>query len=102
MNNYMKNYPFINTSASIPIVAWKLMKNRSHISSDIFIPGCSSHSGNSQGFKLAAESPNMSAKDIELLYCLIGKTIIYKQSCCIKRTRMYYIHTHKDGIINKL
>ena len=71
----MKNYPFINTSALIPIVAWKLTKNRSYIISDIFIPVCSPHSGNSQRFKLDAKSLNMSAKDIQLLYCLIGRLL---------------------------
>ena len=71
-NEDMKNYPFIDTNASIPIVAWKLTKNCSHIISDIFIPGCLLPSGNSQRFKLDAESPNMSAKDTELLYRLIG------------------------------
>ena len=75
----MKNYPFIDTSGSIPIVAWKLMKNRSHIISDISIPGCSSHSGNSQRFKLNAESPSMLEKDIELLYCLIGNLLFTRK-----------------------
>ena len=74
-NEVMKNYPFIDTCASILIVAWKLTKNRSHIISDISIPGRSPHSGNSQRFKLDVESPNMSAKDIELLYCPIGKLL---------------------------
>ena len=42
-------------------------KNYSHIINDISIFGRAPHSGNSQRFKLDAESPNMSAKDIELL-----------------------------------
>ena len=74
-NEDMKNYPFIDTSTLIPIVAWKLTKNCSHIISGISIPGRSPHSGNSQRFKLDAESPNISAKDIELLYCLIRRLL---------------------------
>ena len=72
----MTNYPFIDTSALIPIVAWKVMKNCSHIISDISIPGHSPHSGNSKRLKLDIESPNISAKDIELLYCLIGRRLL--------------------------
>ena len=33
-NEDMKNYPFINTNASIPILAWKITKNCSHIISN--------------------------------------------------------------------
>ena len=52
------------------------MKNCSHSISDILISGCSPHSGNSQRFKLNAESPSMPEKDIELLYCLIGRLLL--------------------------
>ena len=71
----MKNYPFIDTDVSISIVAWKLTKNFSHIISDISIPGFLPHFGNSQRFKLNAESPSMSEKDTELLYCLIRRLL---------------------------
>ena len=74
-NKDMKKYLFIDTGASIPIVAWNLMKNHSHIIINISIPGCSPHSGNSQKLKLDAESPSMSEKDIELVYCLIGRLL---------------------------
>ena len=37
-NEDLKNYSFINVSASIPILAWKLTKNRSHIISGTSIP----------------------------------------------------------------
>ena len=53
----------------------KLTKNHTCIINDISIPGYSPHSGNSQSFKLDTESPSMSEKDIELLYCLIGKLL---------------------------
>ena len=56
-----KNYLFIDVGTSIPIVTWKLTKNRSHIISDISIPGCPSHSGNNQRFKLDVESPSIPA-----------------------------------------
>ena len=89
-SNNMKNYSFIDTGTSIPTIAWELTKKCSHIISDISIPSCSPHSGNNQRFKLDAESPNMSEKDIELLYCLIwrllftGKiTVLDVQACVI-------------------
>ena len=74
-NEDMKNYPFIDTDAFIPIVTWKSTKNCLHIISDISIPGCSPHSGINQRFKLNAESSRMSEKDIELLYHLIGNIL---------------------------
>ena len=74
-NEDMKNYPFIYTDTSIPIVAWKLMKNCSYIISDISIHDCSPYSGNSQSFKLDAASPSMSEKDIILLYRLIRRLL---------------------------
>ena len=97
----MNNYPFIDTSAFISIIAWKLTKNCSHINSDISIPGCSPYCGNSQRFNLDVESPNMQVRGIELLYCLIGKLLCTKKYC-IRHTSMCYMHTHKDRIINKL
>ena len=74
-NKEVKNYSFIDTGASIPIVAWKLTKNHSHIISDVSIPGCSSHSGNSQRFKLDADSPSVS----ELLYYIIGSLLFTRK-----------------------
>ena len=93
MNENMKNYSFIDTGASSPIVAWKLTKNRSHIISVMSIPGCSSHSENSQRFKLNAESPSMSEKDIELLYCLIG---YYLQAKLLYQTYKLVLHTYSQ------
>ena len=58
------DYPFTNNDTYIPIVTWKLTKNRSHIISDISIPGRLPHSGSSQRFVLNANSPSMSEKDI--------------------------------------
>ena len=72
-NGDRKNYPLMDTGTSIPIVAWKLTKNRSHIISDISISGCLPHSGFSQGFKLNADSPSKSEKDICLFYSLIER-----------------------------
>ena len=70
-NKDKKNYPLMYTGASVPIVSWKLTMKQSYIISDISIPGCLPHSGFSQRFKLNAESPSMSEKDIGLLYRLI-------------------------------
>ena len=78
-NKDAKNYPFIDTGASILIVAWKLTKNCSHIICDISIPGCSPHSGNSQRSKLNAESLSISKKDIDLLYCLIWRLLFTRK-----------------------
>ena len=47
-NGDKKNYPLMDTGASIQIVTWKLAKNRSHIISAISIPGCLQHSRFSQ------------------------------------------------------
>ena len=94
-NKDMKNYPFIYTDVSIPIVAWKLTKNRSHIISDVSIPGGLSHSGNSQRFKLDAESPSMSEKDIELLYCLIENYCL--QAKLLYQTYKHVLHTYAQG-----
>ena len=74
-NEDKKNYPLMDNGVSIPIVAWKLTKNRSHIISDVSISGCLQHSGFRQRFKLNADSPSMSAKDIGLLYRLIKRLL---------------------------
>ena len=66
----------------IPIVIWKLTKNRSHIISDISIPGWTSHSGFNLRFKLDTDSPSMSEKDIGLLYRLIERLLL---SCKVTR-----------------
>ena len=65
------NYPLIDTNTSIPIVSWKIMKEQSHIISDISIPNRLPHFGFSHRFKLNIDSPSMSDKDIRLLYSLI-------------------------------
>ena len=70
-NKDKRNYPLINNDTYIPIVTWKLTKNRSHIISDISTPGRLPHSGFSQRFILNADSPSISEKDIGLLYRLI-------------------------------
>ena len=75
MNEHMKNYSLIDTGASIPIIAWELTKNCSYINSDILVPSHSPNFGNSHRFKLDADSSNMSEKDIELLYRLIGRLL---------------------------
>ena len=65
----------MDTGTSIPIIAWKLMKNQSHIISDISLPSRLPHSGFSQRFKLNANSPSMSDKDKRLLYSLIKRLL---------------------------
>ena len=74
-NEDLKNYLLFNIGASIPIIAWKLTKNHSHIISGTSIPGCSPHSGNNQRFKLDVESPSIPKKDIELFYQLIARLL---------------------------
>ena len=69
----------MDTGTSIPIIAWKLTKNQSHIISDVSIPGRLPHSGFSQRFKLNTNSPNMSGKDIGLLYCLIERLVLTRK-----------------------
>ena len=61
---------------SIPIVTWKLTKNCSHIISDISIPGWIPYSGFDHSFKLDADSPSMSKKDIGLLYRPIERLLL--------------------------
>ena len=63
-NKDKRNYPLMDTGASVPTVIWKLTKNRSHIISDISVPARLPHSGFSQRFKLNADSPSISKKDI--------------------------------------
>ena len=72
----MKTSPLMNNNKSIPIVTWKLTKNRSHIISDISISGQIPDSGFDQKFKLDAESE----KDIGLLYCLIERLFYHANS----------------------
>ena len=72
-NKDMRTYSLMDNRKYIPIVTWKLVKNRSHIISDILIPGQIPHSGFEQRFKLDADSPSMSEKDIGILYRLIEK-----------------------------
>ena len=76
INKDMRTYPLMDNRKSIPIVTWKLMKNCSHIISDISIPGQIPHSGFDQRFKLNANSPSMSEKDIELLDRLIERILL--------------------------
>ena len=71
----LRNYLFIDVSASIPIVSWKLTKNCSQIINDKSIPGCSPNSGNNQRFKLVIDLPSIPEKDIELFYYLIGRLL---------------------------
>ena len=99
----------MDTGASIPIVAWKLMKKWSHIISDISIPGCLPHSGFSKRFELNAESPSISEKNIRLLYSVIKRLLLI---CKITRPDVHvcvwYIITrielptnyHKDRHLN--
>ena len=74
----------MDTSTSISIVSWKITKKPSPIISDISIPGCLPHSGFSHRFKMNADSPSMSDKDIQLLYCLIKRLLFI-----IKITRLF-------------
>ena len=60
---------------SIPIISWKLTKNRSHLISNISTPGRLPHSSFSQRFVLNANSPIMSGKDIGILYRLIERLL---------------------------
>ena len=79
-NDKKMNYPLMDTSSeSVSIVSGKLTKKQSHIINDISIPGCLSHSGFSQRFKLNNESPNMSEKDLGLPYCLIERLLLTRK-----------------------
>ena len=70
-NEDLKNYPFINTGASISISTWKFTKHRSHIINGTFNPSFSPISGNDQWFKINVESPSLPEMDTELFYCLV-------------------------------
>ena len=108
-NEDLKNYPFIDAGASIPIIAWKLTKNRSHIISSTSIPDCSPHFGNNQRFKLDVESPSIPEKDIELFYHLIARLLFTSkitrldvQACdtyIFTRIKLP-THYHKDRHLN--
>ena len=69
----------MDTSTTIPIVFWKITKKRSHILSDISIPGQLPHSEFSHRFKLNADSPIMSDKDKWLLYSLIERLLFIRE-----------------------
>ena len=109
INEDKKNYPLMDTGASIPIIAWKLTKNQLHIVSDISIPGRLPYSGFSQRFKLNADLPSMSKKDIGLLYCLIKRLLFTSKitkpdvltcvSYIITRMELPTVY-HKDGHLN--
>ena len=109
MNEDLKNYPFINTGASIPISTYKLRMNHSYIVSGISIPSCSQYSRNDQWFKADIESPSLLEKDVELFYCLVAKLLFIRkiarldiQACiaCIFTTMElpmnYYKNRHLD------
>ena len=90
-NKDKRNYPLINTGTSIPIIAWKLTKNQSYIISDISIPGRLPHSRLSQRFKLNDNSPNMSGKDIGLVYRTSKD--LYSQEKLLDQTYLLVYHT---------
>ena len=90
-NEDKNKYPLMETSTSISIVSWKITKKQSHIISDISIPGCLPHSGFNQRFKLNADSPSMSKKDIGLLYRLIKR--LYSQEKLLEQTYIPVYHT---------
>ena len=95
-NKDKKNYPLMDTCTSVSIFSWKLTKKRSHIISDISIPGCLPHSGFSHRLKLNAESLSMSEKNIGLLYCLIKRLLFTSK---ITRTD---IHAYVSYIITRI
>ena len=108
-NEDKNNHQLMDTGTSISIIAWKLTKNRSHIISDISIPGRLPHSGFSQRFKLNDNSPSISEKDIGLLYRLIKRLLFTSKItrpdvlACVSYiiTRMELpINYHKDGHLN--
>ena len=72
-NEDLKHYTFINVGTSIPIVTWKLTKNRLHIISDRPLSSCLSYSGSYERFKLDVESLSIQMKDIGLFYRLIRR-----------------------------
>ena len=108
-NEGKKNHPLMDTGVSVPIVAWKLTKNWSHIISATSISVCLPHSGFSQRFKLNADSSSMSKKDIGLLFCLIERLLFTSKitrpdvhayvSYIITRMELQ-TNYHKDGHLN--
>ena len=108
-NRYLKNYPFIDTSTSIPIVTLKLIKNRSNILNNKPLSCCSSYSRNNQRFKLDVKSSSIPVKDIELFYCLIRRLLFKSkitrpdiQACVTYVLTMMKLRTnyHKDRTLN--
>ena len=74
-NEDKKNYSLMDNGTSIPIVSWMITNKQQHIISDISIPGCLPHSRFSYRFKLNADSPRISDKDIRLLFSLIERLL---------------------------
>ena len=95
-NEDKNNYPLMDTSTSIPIVSWKITKKRSHIISDISIPGQLPHFGFSHRFELNTDSPSMSDKDIRLLYSLIERLL------CISEITRPDVHACVSYIITRM
>ena len=95
-NEYKKNNPPMNIGSSVPIFSWKLTKKQSHIINDITIPGLLLYSGFSQRFNLNAESPNMSEKDIGLLYHLIERLLL------VSKITRPDVHTCASYIITRM
>ena len=99
----------MDTSTAIPIVSWKIMKERSHIISDISIPGQLSYFGFSHRFELNTESPSILDKDKRLLYSLIERLLFIREitrpdlhacvSYIITRMELPTIY-HKDKDLN--
>ena len=108
-NDDLKNYLFIDASALIPVVAWKVIKNCSHIISNKSLPGCSLYSGNNQRLKLNVESSSIPEKDIDVFYYLIGRLLFTRkitrldvQACVTYILTMMKlpINYHKDRNLN--
>ena len=108
-NTNLKNYPFTDAAAVIPIITCNLTKNRSHIVSGASIPGRSPHSGNNQRFKFDVESPSIPEKDIELFYRLVTRLLFTSEIARIDvQACVAYIFTrmklptnyHKDRYLN--
>ena len=75
-NKDLKNYQFIDAGTFIPIVTWKLTKNRSYIIIDKPLSSCSLYSGNNQRSKLDIESSSIPVKDIEL-FCRFIRRLLF-------------------------
>ena len=74
-NKDLKNHTFINVSTSIPIVTWKLTKNRPYIISNKPLSSCSSYYGNNQRLKFNDVSSCIPIKDIEVFDRLIERLL---------------------------